>query len=231
VVGGYQGGEWNPRGEHYVVRQSDAHAWAEVWLAGRGWLRVDPTAAVAPERIERAIERAGAAGEAVVFETPGGGLLTQLWREGSWLVDAMELGWQRWIVNYSERSQANLLRGLGLGFLSGYRLALAAVFAAVLGMLPLWWLLRRQRAASTDPALRAYRRLQAKLRQAGLALPDSLPPSELARRAGERFPDRRIEIARLVGVYLRARYGPGTAVAEQRRLQRLVRRLRLRPSR
>ena len=55
VVTGYQGGEYNDLGGYYIVRQSDAHAWAEVWLEGRGWVRVDPTAAVAPERVERGL--------------------------------------------------------------------------------------------------------------------------------------------------------------------------------
>jgi transglutaminase-like putative cysteine protease len=60
VVGGYQGGERNPVDGYLVVRQSDAHAWAEVWLEGRGWVRVDPTAAVSPARIETGILDAAA---------------------------------------------------------------------------------------------------------------------------------------------------------------------------
>jgi hypothetical protein len=56
VVAGYQGGDWNPVGGYLLVRQSHAHAWSEVWLPGQGWRRIDPTAAVAPERIERGIE-------------------------------------------------------------------------------------------------------------------------------------------------------------------------------
>jgi transglutaminase-like putative cysteine protease len=58
VVTGYQGGELNPVDGYYTVRQSDAHAWAEIWTSAAGWQRVDPTAAVAPERIERNLARA-----------------------------------------------------------------------------------------------------------------------------------------------------------------------------
>src|SRR5262247_1064620 len=65
VVTGYQGGEFNPYGGYLLVRQSDAHAWSEVWIDGRGWQRVDPTAAVAPERIERGLIDAVAANEPV----------------------------------------------------------------------------------------------------------------------------------------------------------------------
>ncbi|KAF7963225.1 hypothetical protein AWV80_12120 [Cupriavidus sp. UYMU48A] len=58
VVAGYLGGEYNPIGRHYIVRQADAHAWAEVWLEGRGWVRVDPTSAVAPSRVEQGLDAA-----------------------------------------------------------------------------------------------------------------------------------------------------------------------------
>jgi transglutaminase-like putative cysteine protease len=58
VVAGYQGGELNPVDGYLVVRQSDAHAWAEIWLSGQGWVRFDPTAAVAPSRIEQGIDAA-----------------------------------------------------------------------------------------------------------------------------------------------------------------------------
>lgn len=228
VVGGYQGGEWNPRGEHLVVRQSDAHAWAEVWVGGR-WQRVDPTAAVAPERIERAIAPAVAGeGAAVTFQSPGEGWVAGLWREGRWLLDSMELGWQRWVVGYTSRTQAGLLARLGLDWLTGYKLGLAAVLAAAVGMLPLWWLLRRQGRRAADPALRAYRRLLAKLDAAGLPLSPALAPSEVGRRAAERYPQQRLQLQRIIGLYLTQRYGAAADPAAERRLARLVTALKLR---
>ena len=227
LVGGYQGGEWNPRGGHLVVRQSDAHAWSEVWLDDH-WQRVDPTAAVAPERIQRPIDVAAAArGGPVTFEAQAPGWLASMVREGGWLIDSMELGWQRWVVGYSDRTQAGLLAGLGLAWLQGYRLALATVIAAGLALVPLWWLLRGSPRQPADPTQRSYRRLQDKLRKAGLPLPVSLAPSELARRAGERFPAQRIAIGRIVGLYLALRYGPLGDRQRQRRLAAMVRALRL----
>lgn len=229
VVGGYQGGEWNPRGQYLAVRQSDAHAWAEVWL-GDHWQRVDPTAAVAPERIERPIDAAVAArGGPVTFQAPAGGWLASLWREGGWMIDSMELGWQRWVVNYSDRTQAGLLSRLGLAWLHGYRLGVAAVLAAALAMLPLWWLLRRPAGRREEPALRAYRRLQYKLDRAGLALPPAVTPTELSRLAGARFPRQRQRIERIVALYLGIRYGSGARPGAATRLRRLVRGLRLAP--
>jgi transglutaminase-like putative cysteine protease len=230
VVGGYQGGEWNPRGEHLVVRQSDAHAWAEVWLGDR-WQRVDPTAAVAPERIERGIDLdAAAPGRPLSFQAPAEGGLAGLWREAAWLVDGLELGWQRWVVGYSDVAQSGLLSRLGLGWLSGYRLGMAAVVAATLALLPLWWLLRRLPGGQVDPALQAYRRLQHKLQRAGMVVPPSVPPTRLAALAASRFPNQRMAIGRIVGLYLGARYGSNPTAAELARLRRLVRALRL-PSR
>jgi transglutaminase-like putative cysteine protease len=227
VVGGYQGGEWNPRGEHLVVRQSDAHAWAEVWLEGQGWVRVDPTAAVAPERIERPIETAGAEGGPVVFASDRDGLLGRLWQEGVWMVDALELGWQRWVVGYSALTQSDLLKQLGLDFLTGYRLALAAVGAGLLGLLPLLWWLRRQPAVRVDPLQQHYRLLLDRLARAGLSISPSLSPSAVARLAGESYPDQALELQRIVGLYLQLRYGPGRTPRQQRQLRAMVRRLRL----
>jgi transglutaminase-like putative cysteine protease len=227
MVGGYQGGEWNPRGGHFVVRQSDAHAWAEVWL-GDHWRRVDPTAAVAPERIQRPIDVTVAAqGGPVTFQTTAPGWWARMAREGGWLLDSMELGWQRWVVGYTDRTQAGLLSRLGLSWLTGYRLGLATVIAAGLALLPLWWLLRRGPRQTLDPAQRAYRRLQHKLGRAGLELSPSLTPTELARRAAAGFPAQRIAIDRIVGLYLALRYGPHADRQRLRRLDAMVRALRL----
>jgi len=227
VVGGYQGGEWNPVAEHLTVRQSDAHAWAEVWLGDR-WQRVDPTAAVAPQRIERPIDVAVAQeGSPVTFQGPTSGWLANLWRDGGWLLEGMELGWQRWVVGYTDRTQAGLLASLGLGWLSGYKLALAAVIAAGLGLLPLWLMLRRQGAGGEDPALRTYRRLQVKLSKAGLSLSSSMTPSAVRDLAIAHFPDQRMAIQRIIALYLTQRYGAQPSARVLRRLAGEVRRLRL----
>ena len=146
VVAGYQGGDWNPVGGYLIVRQSHAHAWSEVWLAGRGWTRVDPTAAVAPERVERGLDAALPENEPV----PGRLLRrSELLWQAQLLWDNVNARWNDWIVRYSGEQQERLLEQLGferadwrqLGFLLG------AGLAAGLALLSAWlaWEFRPRR--------------------------------------------------------------------------------------
>src|SRR5262249_50312467 len=111
VVTGYLGGEWNPVGGYYIVRQSEAHAWTEVWLDGQGWRRVDPTAVVAPERLQRGVYdlMAGSlpATASFLHQSPWLRGLTQLW-------DGVNQWWQSNVVEFNFRSQLNLLSRLGI---------------------------------------------------------------------------------------------------------------------
>ena len=111
VVTGYQGGELNALDGFFVVRQSDAHAWAEVWMNGRGWVRVDPTAAVAPGRVgtlQRLQAQRGAIANAMLGRfSPG--LVLRL--RATW--DAVNNSWNQWVLNYSQERQFDLLRSIG----------------------------------------------------------------------------------------------------------------------
>jgi transglutaminase-like putative cysteine protease len=111
VVTGYLGGEWNPVGGYYLVRQSEAHAWAEIWLDERGWTRIDPTAVVAPERLERGVFELLAGSlpttSTFVHNTPMLRRLTLLW-------DGMNQWWQSSVVEFDLRSQFALLNRLGI---------------------------------------------------------------------------------------------------------------------
>jgi hypothetical protein len=111
VVTGYQGGEWNPIGGYLLVRQSDAHAWAEVWIEGRGWRRVDPTAIVAPERLRRGIldllPDAVSGGERLLYATPFLARLMQGW-------DALNTAWNERIVKFDVNTQLGILARLGV---------------------------------------------------------------------------------------------------------------------
>src|SRR5690606_12612239 len=99
VVTGYQGGEVNPVGNYLIVRRSDAHAWVEVWLEGRGWVRIDPTAAVAPQRIESGISSLPAAEELPLLARRDFSLLRQLFL--NW--DAVNNGWNQWVLGYNKQ--------------------------------------------------------------------------------------------------------------------------------
>ena len=104
VVGGYAGAEYNPVGEYWIVRRSDAHAWAEVWSDGRGWVRVDPTAAVAPERVFDTIEDRAATGDLLASLQP-------MWDVGDWMLN----GWNEFVLGFNADRQRALFRPFGLG--------------------------------------------------------------------------------------------------------------------
>jgi protein-glutamine gamma-glutamyltransferase len=126
VVTGYQGGEKNPVDQYWVIKQADAHAWTEVWLVGRGWVRIDPTSAVAPERVEKG-------SQPVRFGKP------QNQEKSGWLdkfkfnADALSNTWNQWVLNYDRNAQKRLLDKLGFDFTEWREVA--GLFAAVLGLL------------------------------------------------------------------------------------------------
>jgi transglutaminase-like putative cysteine protease len=176
VVTGYQGGERNNIDNFWVVRQSDAHAWAEVWLPGQGWLRVDPTAYVAPSRI----------GTLARLEPPRGVLANTLGAVSPRLRvnlralwEAANNGWNQWILNYSQSRQLNLLKNLGFDSPSwedlGLVLIACIVLASLLGAAWTLWEHRRH-----DPWLRLLHAAQQRLRKAGLAVAPGSTPRALA---------------------------------------------------
>ena len=133
IVTGYLGGEWNPVGQYLLVRQSDAHAWAEVWLEGRGWTRVDPTAVVAPERLNRGVldlmPQAFGAGERFMHAAPWLQGLLQRW-------DATNAWWAEHVVKFEYSTQLDLLGRLGIKTPDARYLGWAFM-AALLGWLAL----------------------------------------------------------------------------------------------
>jgi protein-glutamine gamma-glutamyltransferase len=223
VVAGYQGGERNPLGDYWIVRQSDAHAWAEVWLAGVGWVRVDPTAAVAPERIERGLDpaRLEASGFDAIFRGGDLGWLGTALRQAGWMADAIRLGWIRWVVNYDTERQNDLLGRLGLGFIRDRGLGLAMVLIAgtLIGGLTL--LLLRWDRPPVDPLQRLYTRFCRRLERRGLRRHPHEGPLAFARRVIRRRPDLRGQIEPIVDLYVTLRYGPGADGTVRSRLRRL----------
>lgn len=112
VVVGYQGGEMNPVGDYLLVRQSDAHAWAEVWLSDGGWTRVDPTAAVSPLRIEQGAEAVIAREVGTMFEAPALGAVRWVWNHVRLNWDALNNVWNQWVLDYSAKRQQQILKFL-----------------------------------------------------------------------------------------------------------------------
>jgi transglutaminase-like putative cysteine protease len=230
VIIGYQGGEENPVGGHLVVRQSDAHAWAEVWLEERGWVRMDPTAAVAPERVELGITPVPAeTGAPAVFRIPvPDNRLTQLVRSLGWYRDNLQLMWHYWVVGYDRSRQESLLQKLGMGELRSYQLGIIAMGGAIAIASLLFLLFGMRRSHPGDPVLIAWNRFRRKLLRAGLTQPPTMGPLDFGRTAMRRFPGQAGPIQHIVSLYIELRYGPGPTPKKLSRLRRAVSRLHLR---
>ena len=183
IVTGYQGGEVNPVDNFWVLRQSDAHAWAEVWQVGRGWVRVDPTSAVAPGRtgaFQRLAAPQGLVGQALGRFSPN--LSAQM--RAAW--EAVNNRWNQWVLNYTQGRQLNLLRNLGFDSPSWEDLSyvLLGVIVAVSLTGAAWSAWDR---AQHDPWLRLLRRFRKQLGKAGVSSTDATSPRQLARRTLERY--------------------------------------------
>jgi transglutaminase-like putative cysteine protease len=219
VVTGYLGGEVNPLDGHVAVRQSDAHAWAEVWLGPeQGWTRVDPTASVSPARVERGIAAALPA-----MELPPGLVRLSL----PWLQDLrhtwemLNNGWNQWVLGYGQTQQLRLLARLSPALASTRWLASAAILAGILGLTVLAWLYwRGQARVRPDKAALAWRKLEHRLGTLGLAPQVGEAPHHYAQRVASTRPDLAQAVTEIARLYLVVRYGNG--MAQLPRLQRLT---------
>ena len=214
IVTGYMGGWYNALGEYILVRQSDAHAWTEVWLPGEGWTRVDPTAAVSPLRIQQGSLRA----------VPGPRhLLDYSWlrrlKNGS---DILQRRWNDWVIEYGARQQARLFEPLGLDRVTPVML-IGALFLviAISGAMLFPLVLRIRGPARRDPVQRAWQKFLRRLKAAGFASAPSRGAIETAAAAGRRLPADSGPILRIAELYTLCRYAPGTPpVSELRRAVR-----------
>jgi hypothetical protein len=215
VVTGYQGGSPNLLDGYWIVRQSDAHAWTEVWLEGRGWVRVDPTAAVAPARtgtFQRLARPQGVLGAAMQTVSPD---LLAAMRAG-W--DAMNNGWNQWILNYTQSRQLDMLRNLGISSPEWEDLArvLIGVIVAIAlaGAAWSWW-----DRLQHDPWLRLLGRARRRLRGAGLEVGNTAPPRTIADLVTTRFGADARALAQWLLQLEAQRYGrtPGRSLAALRR--------------
>ncbi len=204
VVVGYQGGRWNPLENYLLVNQSDAHAWAEVWLEGQGWKMIDPTAAVAPNRIEQGIDESlGESDQELVANAwQSSRLLYNL--QLRW--DAATYTWQRWVLNYDNEAQEGLLSRLLGGteswritlWLIGLGLAGAAVFA--------WALLRSHQAPLLRPETLAVKKLEHKLAQLGYTRKTGETLGDFIQRVLYSEPQWQPGLTRIAGLFEQVAY-------------------------
>lgn len=223
VVTGYQGGEINPVDQYMVVRQSDAHAWAEVWLKGRGWVRFDPTAAVAPVRVESGVAAAVPATDPL----PLMARTTLAWlREVRYNWDALANKWNQLVLGYNPERQREFLSGLGMSEPSWENMALT-LFWGVGGLLALLtaWLLRRMRTA--DRVQRLWLRFCAKLGRKGCARAAHEGPADFVARSAARYPASAERIRAIGERYIALRYGAAADARLLAELRLLVREFRV----
>jgi protein-glutamine gamma-glutamyltransferase len=205
VVTGYLGGEWIPYGSYLLVRQSDAHAWAEVWLEGRGWTRLDPTAVVAPERLQRGIldlmPQELPARARLLHASPWLNELLQRW-------DAANAWWTNHVVRFDFETQLGLLERLGIRSPDARSLGWTFMLALCLWLAVIAWHVGRSiRPARPDPLARAYARLCRKLARILPRAPHEGPLAFGAALIAKR-PELRTAVLPLLERYAELRYGP-----------------------
>jgi transglutaminase-like putative cysteine protease len=225
VVAGYQGAERNPVADYWIVRQSDAHAWTEVWLDGR-WVRYDPTAAVAPERIESGLDAAlpGLARNELPL------LGNSEWFERvalSW--DAVNATWDRWVLAFGPDQQSALLEGLGIQSPTLRDIALACAVTVSVVLLLFTWFGSRASRRRPDPVEEAWQRLCRLLAKRVRAREPAEGPAEYAAAVARMRPDIGATIEALASHYLRLRYDKIPTATETQRFAQLVRQLRVPP--
>jgi transglutaminase-like putative cysteine protease len=217
VVTGYQGGDTNPVDGYMVVRQADAHAWAEVWLSASGWTRVDPTAAAIPVRVELGITAAAPAGAPLLMRT-GLNWLKSLRNE--W--EALTNQWNQWVLGYNPDRQLEMLSRLGMKQPSWETMTMTLFWSvgAVLLVVALWLLrgIRRE-----DAVQRAWLRFCAKLARTGLARASTEGPLDYSDRVSRRLPASEAAVRTISSLYVDLRYGPAPDEGSLGRLRRLVR--------
>ncbi len=213
VVTGYQGGVTNEVGDYLLVRQSDAHAWNEVWLAGEGWVRVDPTSAVAPHRIERGLDALPGRQRTSAWSKP-------LFDTADWLRRA----WNDFVLGYDADRQRLLLQPFGLDRSDWRHLGLALAVGVGLALAATMLLLLRRLPYGEDPLGRAWRQFLRRLARAGLAKQRAEGPLAFAARAAARWPAEADRILALSRRYAAHRYAANIPDREERR--RLVEALR-----
>lgn len=212
VVIGYHGGEYNARGRYVIVRQSDAHAWCEVWIKGDGWLRVDPTDVIAPDRLNSGLADYLANRAAANPANAPASAATTGWREIRrelrlvW--DNLNYQWDLRVLGFDEDSQRTFFSSVGLGDFRWAELTVTLFTgtALLLGALGLWQ--RRPGRPPADPVGRGYARFCEKLASAGLPREPWEGPLRFGERAAARFAAHAAAIREIAALYTSLRYAP-----------------------
>jgi transglutaminase-like putative cysteine protease len=219
IVTGYQGGEINPVDEYMIVRQSDAHAWVEAWIQDRGWVRLDPTAAAWPVRVDSGVAAAVPATDPLPLMARTS-LLWLLEARNNW--EALANKWNQLVLGYNPERQREFLTRVGMSEPSWENMVLTLFWgtSALLALLAAW-LLRRVR--SIDPVQRLWLRFCARLEKKGSPRAAHEGPADFVARTAERHPAQAERIRAIGAHYIDLRYGELTDPRLLAELRMLVR--------
>ncbi|MGH8595135.1 MAG: transglutaminase TgpA family protein, partial [Gammaproteobacteria bacterium] len=219
VVTGYQGGEFNDVSDYLTIRQRDAHAWVEAYLPRQGWIRVDPTAVVAPSRVAQGIA-SFATDRSPLRILDRDGAAFKAWRSAAAWWDAMNFEWAQWVLGYSPQRQIDFFQGLGWDDVDPGDLmfGLTGAIATVLGVLAVITL---RRCDGRDPIDRAYAMYCRKLARIRFMRAPYEGPLHYARRVSASRPDLRADVEQITALYTALRYAD--AKLDSRLLTRRVR--------
>jgi len=211
VVTGYQGGEYNKVGNYLIVRQSDAHAWTEVWIKNSGWVRIDPTAAVSPSRIEQGLDDALSdeiSGFRIKNRTPLFGNLLYRW-------DNLQHVWNDWVLDYDHRKQSNFLRDLEVG-IDDWGDMIFALVAMLLSMTGGYWFISWFHGRPGKPELYEIylNQLLKKLQNLDLEKAPSEDTRAFLKRVDSRGLRERSQVAKIIDLYNMIKYGPDKSNAQ-----------------
>lgn len=222
IVTGYQGGELNPNGNYLIVRQSDAHAWAEVWLANKGWVRIDPTAAVSPERVEQGIGEALRDNDALPFlarrDYP-------LLRKAFLNFDNINNGWNQWVLGYDDKKQLEFLNKL-----SGKKLGLSDLMFWMMGLiftvtLISSYFLLKQTKQKINPARQMYMGYLKHLKKLGLQPNIGEGALDFGDRVATNLPQQQELILKIAIRYNALQYSQNTHPILLAELEQLIKQL------
>jgi len=221
IVTGYQGGTYNPVGKFLEVRQANAHAWAEVWLEGRGWTRIDPTTAIVPDRIEREVNVARQVETGAVSltrpETAQSEAGLFVFKQ---VLNSVDYHWQHWIVSYDTENQSLLWSRLGVDSLFKSLLWLVAAIGLIMLIFGIGMLMSRQPAE--DPEVRLYRQFCRRMAKEGIQIHLGEGPHDFALRAKAQKPEMARLVDEVTRLFVQLRYGRSSSEADIRQLKKRI---------
>jgi transglutaminase-like putative cysteine protease len=227
IVTGYQGGEWNPMGRYMLVHQSDAHAWSEIWVEGRGWVRIDPTAAVSPNRVELGINNVSEIRDSL--RTFSGINTFSHWLNHLRLAwDTINFHWDEWVIAFGPQRQQALLVSLGIKD-TGWQPLLLLLITTMTVIIILYSLVMiwRHRPPPLDLVVKIYLRFRRKMFTARLEQWDYEGADDYAERVAKLRPEIAVQVRRITERYNMLRYGRSPSDSYLEEMKQLIRSLRV----